>query len=179
MQTKSHNSLLLRPSWSLTVGTFLFWKLWREPKQRRFIHYAVIGRVSRPGAQPPLVPRSEVMSVSGRSCLIPPVIAASRQQGCLCLQSRAHLSPVVNNRKYFAALCSESVDINGGFEEAAMASAPQWSVHYTMAARVCWCKCCFFVCGGGPFLPFTDNLLDRLLKPRPKPAEQLEPLRDW
>lgn len=33
------------------------------------------------------------------------------------------------------------------------------------------------VCGGGPFsLLFTDNLLGRLLKPGPKPVEQLEPL---
>lgn len=79
-----------------------------------------------------------------------------------------------------AVLCIQSVDI----KNAVITSAPQRSVLSIAAplarARACVCVDAnvVFVCGGGPFLPFTDNLLDRLLKPRPKPTEQLEPLRD-
>lgn len=45
----------------------------------------------------------------------------------------------------------------------------------------CMLMLMLFVCAVGvPFsLLFTDNLLSRLLKPGPKPVEQLEPLHDW
>lgn len=81
------------------------------------------------------------MSAPGRCWQAHPVIAASRQQGCLCLRNRAHLSP----GSIFAVLCSESVDINSVSKNAGIAVTLQWSVHYITAARVCWCKCYFCV----------------------------------